>query len=74
MVIYIAEFIYSEQNVDFFSSMFVGGFAIFDIIFVIGSILTLFLTKDYFYRTYNTYKELYTIIISSVFGMMYCAF
>ena len=72
--LYISPNLYiPEQNVDFFSkNMFAfGGFtAIFDIIFVIGSILTLFLTKDYFYRTYNTYKELYTIIISSVFGMM----
>lgn len=72
--LYISPNLYiAGSSSDFFSSnmLVFGGFAAaFDIIFALGGILTLFLTRDYFNRTYNNYKELYTILLSAVFGMM----
>ncbi len=61
------------KTVDFFSKNMLrfGGYsAAFDIIFAIGGILTLFLSRDYFKKTYYDHKEIYSILICSIFGMM----
>lgn len=48
-----------------------GGFAnLFDVIFAIGGLLTVLAGMPYFRREFDDYKEFYTLVLFSVFGMM----
>ena len=48
-----------------------GGYtAAFDALFAISGVLTLFLSRDYFKKTYSEHKEIYSILLCSIFGMM----
>jgi len=49
----------------------VGGFAgIFDIVFCVAALLTMFAARPYLKRDYDEYKEFYSLLIFSVAGMM----
>ncbi|HRP02182.1 MAG TPA: NADH-quinone oxidoreductase subunit N [Candidatus Kapabacteria bacterium] len=51
-----------------------GGFAnLFDIIFAVGGLLTIFAGLPYLKKEFDDYKEFYTLVLFSVFGMMLIA-
>ncbi len=50
--------------------LFGGYAAFFDIIFALAGILTMCVAKEYFDENYANYKEFYSMLIISIFGMM----
>lgn len=52
---------------------FSPGLAVFDIIFLAGGIFVLLLSKDYFKRMYESFGEIYTLILFSIVGMLLIA-
>lgn len=62
-----------ELTITFGSLTFGGYAAIFDIIFVTGAILTLFVSRNYLRREFEEYSEYYSLMIFAVNGMLLIA-
>lgn len=56
------------------NSMFFGGIsAVFDIIFAMGGILTIYSAREYIKKGYKEYNEFYSLILLSIVGMVVIA-